>query len=227
MADVRFSKPILCSNGWEAIEHIKHGGIDVLMTDICMPGISGLDVLHVLYPYQHSMFVVIITGYAEFSYAQRALHYGANEYLLKPVKPEDLHQALANFVKWKAQEIPVHEAEDLRDPMIRITKLIEAHVHDGISLQELADAVSFNKSYLSTWFKNVKGITISEYLTQAQQKLACQYLATTAMPMHEIAEQTGGRTASNFTQWFHKHIGITPKEYRKLTQYTNDKEGSV
>lgn len=213
-----FEPPILCANGWEALARLEEQHVDVLFTDIRMPGMDGLELMSKASKISKSLFVVIISGYAEFEYAQQAIHNGARQYLLKPVKPEEIHRILAQFVTWNAARFAKAGELVPQGTADEILQLLQAHIAEGISLEQLAKAVHLNESYLCTLFKKERGETVTEALARMQLDRACMYLATTSLPMSEIAFETGGRTPSNFTQWFRKQAGITPNEYRRITK---------
>lgn len=77
-------------NGSQAIEILKHSQIDLVFLDINMPVLSGIEVLKFLKAENLNTQAVVLSGYRDFQYAQNALRYGALDYLLKPVKREDL-----------------------------------------------------------------------------------------------------------------------------------------
>ena len=81
-------------NGLEAIEMVEKYRPNILITDICMPGCDGLDVIRRARELNIHMEVIIISGYTEFKYAQMAIRYGVVEYLLKPIKQEELNASL-------------------------------------------------------------------------------------------------------------------------------------
>ena len=81
-------------NGLEAIEMVEKYKPDILITDICMPGCDGIDVIRRARELNIHMEVIIISGYTEFKYAQQAIRYGVVEYLLKPIKKEELNASL-------------------------------------------------------------------------------------------------------------------------------------
>ena len=214
-----FEPPLLCANGWDALETLKTEPVDVLLTDIRMPGMDGLEVMAKARLTAPELFVVVVSGYADFHYAQEALRNGAREYLLKPVKPEEIHRVLAEFVSLRSARLDQGAAVEERGPIDAVTKLLEENLVHGATLEQLADAVHLNPSYLCTLFKKNCGETIFERLTRMQRERACMLLATTRLSIAEIAEQTGERTASNFTQWFRKQVGVTPMEYRRVTRH--------
>lgn len=85
------------SNGAEAIALCGESMFDVIFTDIRMPKMSGLEMIEKLDTYCQQ--IVIISGYADFSYAQAAIRHGVADYLLKPVSPAKLKELLARVKK--------------------------------------------------------------------------------------------------------------------------------
>jgi two-component system response regulator YesN len=92
-----FSAPALgfdavetAENGFTALEKARAGKPDVILTDICMPGVNGLDMIEKLAAEQAGAKIVVISGHDNFAYAQRALRCGVHDYVLKPIDLERL-----------------------------------------------------------------------------------------------------------------------------------------
>lgn len=100
-------------NGLEALDLVKKETPDLVVTDIRMPRMNGLDLLSALKEYP--VHVVILSGYGFFEYAQTAIKFGAFDYLLKPVKPPEL-TSLLQRLKDKRRE-PAAAAEPARNPL--------------------------------------------------------------------------------------------------------------
>lgn len=81
-------------NAFEAIELITTSVPVLVITDIRMPKMDGLELSAWIMSHQPEIKVVIATGYSEFDYAQQAIRLGVVDFLLKPVKPEELSEAL-------------------------------------------------------------------------------------------------------------------------------------
>ena len=81
-------------DGRETIKIIKNEMPDIVITDIRMPGYNGVDVIRIGKEYNSDIQFIIISGYSQFDYAQNAIHYGVSDYLLKPVKAEELTKVL-------------------------------------------------------------------------------------------------------------------------------------
>lgn len=77
------------SNGKEALQFIEHNHVDLIIADISMPGISGIQLLQKIRTEKLSdVYFIILSGFAEFSYAQEAIRYKCTDYILKPIKKE-------------------------------------------------------------------------------------------------------------------------------------------
>ena len=92
-------------NGVEALNMAEIFGPDIILADICMPKLSGLDFVRQLRETEKSKSdIIIISGYHEFEYARQAISLGVREYLLKPIKEEELKSILERL-KVPFQEI--------------------------------------------------------------------------------------------------------------------------
>lgn len=81
-------------DGREAMTLMRERKPDVLLTDIRMPYINGLELIQTAQEEGLSFYSILLTGYSDFNYARDAVRYGASEYLLKPCLPEDILQAI-------------------------------------------------------------------------------------------------------------------------------------
>ncbi|GIN39881.1 putative transcriptional regulatory protein YesN [Heyndrickxia oleronia] len=95
------------ANGKEAIEMVKNEKPDILITDIRMPGVSGLELIELVQKEHSRIKTVILTGYSEFSYAQQAIKLGINDFLLKPLKEAELTTVIKKLI----QEIELENKE--------------------------------------------------------------------------------------------------------------------
>ena len=76
---------------------------DLVLTDICMPGQTGLDLVEYMVSNQMAAQAVLVSGYAEFDYAKRAMELGVREYLLKPIEQEKLRRLVTDAVNRSEQ----------------------------------------------------------------------------------------------------------------------------
>lgn len=103
-------------NGREALEHIASKGADIVITDIKMPFMDGLEVSRVIRAKWPMIKVIILSGYCEFEYARRSMQYGVSDFLAKPVKPDTLKETLEKVsrelkMSWQEREDQREQAQ--------------------------------------------------------------------------------------------------------------------
>lgn len=98
-AELGFEVVGSCSDGREAIEKLNQIVPDVVITDICMPFVDGLELASYIKTYFPDVVVVILTGYGEFEYAQRALKLRVFDFVLKPILPKEFDALLVRIRK--------------------------------------------------------------------------------------------------------------------------------
>ncbi len=102
-------------------------------------------------------------------------------------------------------------------PAELVMQYIETHYSEPLSLQTIASAINFNKTYLAAAFKRETGSTVNEYLYQIRAYKACELIAYGDLSIAEVSSLTGFKSEQHFNRVFKKHIGIPPGEYRSAT----------
>lgn len=185
--------------------------IDIIICDIEMPRGSGLDFVQWLLDTGRNPIVIFLTSHAVFSYAQQAVSLGVQDYLLKPVEPEDMNQALEKAIR-KLNE-GVQSAEKNVE---KVKTYIETHFKEELTRESLASEVFMNPDYLSKLFKKNTGSSLMDYVTKVRIERAKELLERTVLTISEIAIETGYSNTAYFTKMFKKYTnGVTPREYRK------------
>lgn len=222
-------------SGGEAYERIKEIKPDIVFTDIRMPGISGLELIKNIKKTMVNTICIVISGYAEFAYAQKAINYGAFGYCLKPFDEEEigsyLNKAKVMLDSHSAKNVPdfidliANEANDTigfdvskyTNPTFKtILKYVNNNFCSDISIQSISKDLNVNASYISQLFKKEVGITFTEYLSNLRIDRACNMLKTTDLSISEIAEKTGYNDFFYFSRIFKKIKGMPPSKYRNL-----------
>lgn len=93
-----------CANGELALEILESQKVDVMFTDIRMPKMNGIDLVAKIQEMEHKPIIVVISGYAEFSYAVEMLRNGVREYILKPVERGKIKEILEKLEKEISQD---------------------------------------------------------------------------------------------------------------------------
>ncbi|MDO5135609.1 MAG: response regulator [Eubacteriales bacterium] len=83
-----------CENGRQAAEFVKNHPVDIVLTDICMPYMDGMELSRFLYEEYPDVVIVIFSGFGEFEYAKKAIQYNVSEYMLKPVTAMELRAVI-------------------------------------------------------------------------------------------------------------------------------------
>jgi len=205
-------------DGQEALEQARKYHPDVVITDISMDEMNGLEFSEALLRERPGTKIIILSGYGEFSYAQRAVRLRVFAYLLKPVTPEELLAQVSEALKTVGAE-PVPEAGALsgRAVIRRALEYLEAYYADHeTSLDSLAEHLGLTPAYLSKLFKGETGRNYSEALTDLRIERAKQLLLTTNLRTSEVGDRVGYSNPQYFATAFRKATGHTPSEFREL-----------
>lgn len=207
------------ADGITALEEIKRLRPDILFSDIRMPGLSGIDLVCRISEEKIPVQTVLISGYAEFSYAKAALRYGAFDYILKPIQEEELNGILARLFRELSKESIPSTEEDVfpvsNTVMSRIITDIQEGYTQDISLALLSEKYSISSSHLSALIKRELGLSFSEYITAKRMQKARELLKDEQLSIESIAEAVGYHDYFYFTKVFKKSHGISPSKYRK------------
>ncbi|MBQ8822444.1 MAG: response regulator, partial [Lachnospiraceae bacterium] len=85
-------------NGKKAVELLKSESVDILLTDIKMPFMDGMELISAVRPIYPDMMIVIFSGFSDFEYAKNAIKYDVKDYILKPVEPAEFKNTLSKVV---------------------------------------------------------------------------------------------------------------------------------
>lgn len=304
-------------DGMEAIEFLKTNDIDLVISDIKMTHVSGIELAKYISESKPSAKVILLSGYREFEYARSAIQYGVINYILKPTNFEEfreilnqvktdldqdktkkdqvafmdkiksLYSELLSNKREAAKDILLSVFEDVKDcsvPSIRqyiydlfeiifdkfnlnlkiqlntdkfnlkkllvkenvedikafalditekvfhllstqeeasndflfqeIKDFISEHLHEDISLQDVADKMFFSTVYFSRFFKKQTGETFSNYLLRIRMEHAVKLLQKN-MKVTEISEACGYHDPSYFSRIFKEYYKYTPKDYAR------------
>ncbi|QAY67128.1 response regulator transcription factor [Paenibacillus protaetiae] len=227
----------LASNGIEALDWLSQHEASLLITDIRMPEIGGLDLVEKINHMPHPPVVIIISGHPEFDYAQRALQFGVVEYLLKPLDKIKLIRAVELALKREESKNRIERMEKLVDPKLldsvqeensyspqvqEAIQYLNEHLQKPLTMRDTAEHLHMNASYLSVLFKEQTGLTFSEYLTRKRVQRAKELLSGTRLSIGEVAEQVGYQTAKYFVKVFRSMEGVSPGQYRKTIMHSEE-----
>lgn len=208
-------------NGQDALQVLDRYQPDLVLTDIRMPVMDGIEFLtHLRQRYPHTL-VIILTGFRSFEYAQAAIKLGALDYLVKPCTEEDVTRVLRiaseRFESQRpAPQLPADSDTFKSDHVIdKAIAYVEAHYAEECRMTDTAAHIHLNPSYFSVLFKKTTGESYTGYVTRYRMEKAMTLLKTTDMRIFEIAAATGFDEPNYFTNVFKQYYQASPKEFRK------------
>lgn len=205
-------------NGRIAWEKFQAQPADLLLTDINMPQMNGLDLAQLVREKASSCHIIFLTGYDDFEFARKAIRLGADDYLLKPFSKADIEEMLGKIKNKLDEERKKAQVESLVDQghSTELEEAIHSRLADSqLTLKDLASQLGFSPSYLSVLIKKKLGLPFQEYLIQERMKKAKLLLLTTDLKIYEIADQVGFEDMNYFSQRFKQVVGVTPRQYKK------------
>lgn len=239
----RFEREVVlevAENGRKAADTAVLWGADLILMDIEMPGMSGLDAARAVLAQRPSCRVIFVTAYSLFQYAHEAVHLGACDYLLKPVDPDELEASVRRAMRQieterKLEELAAaqpqpeqteteEEAEDAPEEgensqtalvMAHVRRYLEDNYMFDLSLDSVGEILHISPAYLSAQFKKYQKMNFLDCLTELRINAAKELLADPFRSSAEVASMVGYEDASYFARAFKKRTGMTPIQYRR------------
>ena len=218
------------SNGAQALEAVERYDPSLIITDLKMPVMDGLEMLRQLRERGNNAFVIILTAYDSFSYAQTALRLGAVDFLLKPFHDGELEQAVTRLKQRMDRAgqggekgpapLPLPELKkgDKSKYVLEAMAYIGEHYHEpNIGVAAIAQHLCISEGHLSHTFKKETDYTLLNYLTRYRIHRAMELLRDCRLKVYEVAEQVGYRDIAYFSATFKKLVGMSPSEYQDVS----------
>ena len=195
------------ADGREGVEKILELEPDIVLADIMMPHMDGMEMIRQTKDKVHYK-SVILTSYAEFSYAKQAIDLKVSDYLMKPVDEDELKQVIARVAAEIAKEQEIEKLYEkqntgmnMQDYYIRagkesphitqLLKITEERFAEKISIEGIAEELGVSASYLSRKFKNATGLTYLDFLNKYRIQQAIKLGETGKYKVYEVSEMTG------------------------------------
>lgn len=208
------------SNGEEALDAVERLSPSLIITDLKMPRMDGIEMLRRLREAGNPVYVIILTAYDSFTYAQSALRLGAVDFLLKPFHDGELEQAVRNLQSRMQTSEPVHGIPGLKKGdkskyVLEAMDYIGAHYNDpGITVGSIAQSLGISEGHLSHMFKKETDYTLLNYLTRYRIHKSMELLRDCRRKVYEVAELVGYKDVTYFSATFKKWWGSPPPNTR-------------
>ncbi len=211
------------ANGEEALATAAECRPSLIITDLKMPKMDGLEMVRRLREAGNDAYVIILTAYDSFTYAQQAIRLGAVDFLLKPFHDGDLENAVLALQKKRAANraaaadpLPAIKSGGKSRYVQEAMELAAANCGDaGFGIGQLAAQLGLSEGHLSHLFKKETGLTVGGFLTRCRMQKAMALLREGKLKVYEIAEAAGYRDIAYFSGTFKKIVGMSPTEYQE------------
>ena len=208
-------------HGKQALEFLEQEPVSVVMTDMEMPIMDGVELTKCIKMRYPDIIVVAMSAYDDFSFVKESMRLGAADYILKQdFEPRKAAELIANYCREKEAldrtETSRMEPEtaDKHGDMKKADEYIERHYHHDISLSGLSEYMGLSENYFSTLFKKEMGVSLKTYVNTVRIEKAKQLLKETNLKIYEVAEQVGYNNSTYFSTLFKKVTGRSVSEYR-------------
>ena len=194
------------SDGEEALRQAGEHEFRVVLLDLKLPGMDGIEVLQRLKSEGCRADVVMVTGYGNVPTAVEAMKMGASDFIEKPFKPDDLGAMIEDILLRRLRDSDLYD-----DPVVAY---IQQHATEISSRKDVGLRLGVSLERVSSRVQDVTSQSFRQFLHSCRLDLAKKLLQTTELDISEISVRTGFQTVQHFSRVFSRRSGISPKNYR-------------
>lgn len=227
-------------NGREALLKYREEDLRILILDIEMPGVTGLQAAEEIRKEDKDTVIIFLTAFDEFSYAKKAVSVHALDYLLKPYDEKELFLSVDTAMHYvdeidrgRLKPLPVRgenaESEKTKESVrtdnisenssiVNGQKLmmeyVEKYYMEDISVQDIAKALNYSEAYFCKLFKQHFGTNFVSFLSEYRVSKAKELLSKTYVNIKDIGRSVGYPDSNYFAKVFKRVTGKSPSDYR-------------
>lgn len=210
---------LTAENGRQALEILnKPHDIDLIVLDVMLPDVNGLELLRAIKEKNSDCKVVILTGYSSKDVAIEALRAEADEYIEKPFDVKAVKVIFERLLAEKRRSREKYVSAG-GDKIVFTRRLIERNFNRSLSLQGISKDLFLNYKYLSRVLKQKTGKSFNEYRLELRLASAKDLLAKSGYTVSQIAYKVGYHNPNSFMKMFKKATSVTPSEYRSGSRH--------
>ena len=225
-------------NGREALEIYEKEKIQIVILDIEMPGINGIQAAEKIREKDKNCCIIFLTAYDEFSYAKKAITVRALDYILKPWDEKELMLVLEEAMRLAGEkeeqtrigkvaeqaeagqqimeEEPDYANENLR--ISKVTEMLKDYICENymkdLSVQQMAEKTNYSEPHFCRLFKQSFGQNFTSYLKEYRINMAKKMLEQPTVNVKDVGKNVGYEDSNYFTKVFRRITGQSPTEYR-------------
>ena len=212
-------------NGLSALEYLREHEVDIILTDIRMPIMDGIEFIRIVRNEFPDIPIVCLSGYSDYSYLRECMQQGVKDYILKPTDKNELFQVISKLGEEKRALLESEETTGensgiymQKQAIVKALEYIEQNYQRSIKLADVAESVYLNPVYFSHVFKQQMGIRFVDYLADYRIEKAIVLMQDPTLTIHAIATSVGFFSSRYFAETFKKRKGMTPSEFRNKQQ---------
>ena len=225
------------ANGQEGYEKILECRPDGVIADIGMSYLEGIEMIEKASEAVHFK-SILLTSYADFEYARRAITARVSEYMLKPIDEAKLSEIMKRLEKEIEEERQKEQAMEQMDQLelqggnlnldyfmkrdhsengyiAQTLEKIQTCYAERISIESISEELGVSASYLRGKFKEATGQTFLDFLNKYRVQQAAVLLATGQYRINEISDATGFTDYKHFCSVFKKYTLMSPTKFIK------------
>ena len=220
------------TNGLEALQAAKAIHPDIILSDIRMPKMTGIDFAAKYKEIDPDCRLIFLSAYTDKEYYKSAIHLRVVGYIEKPVQPDEVIRVVSIAVseirasRKNSPDIPYVDgepalggaAEDFASLSLagKAVQCVENnYMNEALNIEFIASELYLSPNYLSAIFKKEMGVTVNQFITNVRLKHSRELLADRTMQLKDIALQVGYQDSNYFAKVFKAKTGMTPTEYRR------------
>ncbi|MCD4987719.1 response regulator transcription factor [Enterococcus gallinarum] len=237
----------------EALSHLKHQSCDILITDLNMPDISGLELIRAIRSFNELTEIIVVTGFGSLAYATQAMEYGIRYFLEKPFYPQKIEESIQNAitsVNKKRDQIFLEEKNVIEQlvleqavtpiPISNFSYIMyyeTARSYLGTHLREYFEQLGIHyvvgsyRNAIVQYFFNCKEIDLSLFATYPKREQNKNYVISVAVnqSVNSIKDSFEKSYQSLEMAFYYEHISILPLSQvtESIIKNINDLSGSI
>lgn len=221
---------LVARNGLDGIEKARKGKPDLILLDMGLPGVNGIEVCRLLKADEQTepIPVIFLTAYAFIENKLQAFEAGAVDYITKPFSEREVlarigvHARSSLRARWIDRRVSaVFETTRMsaenrdHDLLVRACDYLQEHLSESKSLTELSRDLRTTERRLDSLFRSQLGLSVFEYTNELRLSVARTMLMDASIQIRQIAWQVGYVNPGDLSRAFRKRFGMTPRSYRE------------
>lgn len=209
-------------NGEDGLNKILEFSPQLVITDIKMPKMDGLEMIKKAKNLGKSFDSILLTSYSEFEYAKTGIEIGVMGYLLKPLDDEILYRLLDKIkekidINKKEKFFSIDKYMDIsKDRYVYKTlKNIKENYYKKLTIQDISNEIGVSVGYLSRKIKENLSETFLEILNKYRVQKAIELFENEELKMYKISDKVGFTDYKHFCTVFKKYMNVAPGEFFK------------